>query len=282
MRPTMFAVCLAGLLVAAGGAAVVAEEPDCSEFSLHGISPGMPMHKVWKVLNEKGARAMIRDPTGAMRASEHYRRGRSVLYVEYDGTHVRRSRVVVVRTRTPRAPNDPVDPQQSLLDRFGPPALGEADDGGMIWVDPRCRVRVASRLNEVSEWWRPAPTEFEIELQAVEEVLVSGELIAVTDSPAGSETIPPKRIPSPSVSTEFPVNALESGLAGRVLLEAVVRRDGSVGDLKVVEASPRGAGFELAALKVVRRWRYTPAQRNGEAVEARIKVVIEFDPESSR
>ncbi len=274
MRATLRAVWLTGLLVTASGMIVAGQEPNCSEFSLLGIAPGMPMHKVWKVLGEKGAQAVIRDPTGAIRASEQYRRGRSTLYVEYDGTHVRRSRVVVVRSRTPRSPDDSVDPQQSLLERFGRPASGHSDDGGMIWINPRCRVRVESRLNEVSEWWRPAPTEFEIELQSAEGTAVA--------SPTVSGSIPPRRIQSSSIPVEFPAQALEAGLAGRVLLEAVVGRDGSVGALKVVEASPPGVGFERAALKVVRRWRYTPAREDGEAVEARIRVVVEFDPESTR
>ncbi len=274
MRLTIFAVCLTGMLIASAGASSAAQEPECSEFLLHGISPGMPMHKVWKVLGERGAQVMIRDPSGAMRASERYRRGGSILYVEYDGTHVRRSGVVVVRTRAPQASDDPGDLQQSLLDRFGPPASVGSDDEGTVWIDPRCRIRVESRLKEVSEWWRPAPTEFEVELKAAEQASIA--------LPAESEQVPPRRISSSSVPVEFPAHARKAGLAGRVLLEAVVRRDGSVGALKVVEASPPGVGFERAARKVVRRWRYTPARQGGLAVEARIRVVVEFDPESIR
>jgi TonB family protein len=48
-----------------------------------------------------------------------------------------------------------------------------------------------------------------------------------------------------------------------------------VSDITVAGAEPAGV-FEAAALSAVRRWRYEPVQRNGQAVEQRAKLRIRF------
>ena len=78
-----------------------------------------------------------------------------------------------------------------------------------------------------------------------------------------------------SFAPEYPNAAREQGTAGWVDLIFTVRTDGSVGDVTVAGADPAGI-FESAAMVAVRKWRYEPMQREGRAVEQRVRVRISF------
>ncbi len=62
-----------------------------------------------------------------------------------------------------------------------------------------------------------------------------------------------------------------------VILEAVIRTDGTVGDICVVRADKRSLGFPRSAVDAVRRWRYKPATRDGQIMEVTIPITITFD-----
>lgn len=59
------------------------------------------------------------------------------------------------------------------------------------------------------------------------------------------------------VQPRYPARALERRVDGRVELMFTVRPDGSVADLRVVDAAPAGV-FDQAALQAARRWRFAP------------------------
>ena len=69
---------------------------------------------------------------------------------------------------------------------------------------------------------------------------------------------------------EYPPLAKMTHTEGTVRLEAVINRDGTVQDLKVVAGHPL---LVKAALDAVSSWRYEPTRLNGQPVE----VVMEFD-----
>jgi protein TonB len=56
----------------------------------------------------------------------------------------------------------------------------------------------------------------------------------------------------------YPSIAETRGIEGRVVLSITIMPDGSVRDVRVVSASPRGY-FEDAAVRAVQRWRYRPS-----------------------
>jgi TonB family protein len=78
-----------------------------------------------------------------------------------------------------------------------------------------------------------------------------------------------------NVSPEYPTLARERGTSGWVDVEFTVRSDGTVSDITVAGAEPAGV-FEQAALSALRKWRYEPIQRNGQAVDQRAKLRIRF------
>ena len=75
---------------------------------------------------------------------------------------------------------------------------------------------------------------------------------------------------------EYPLIARRMGMEGVVLLSVLVRRDGDVGDIDLQQSSGFPA-LDDAALRTVRsRWRFVPARKDGEPVDARVTVPIRF------
>ena len=53
-----------------------------------------------------------------------------------------------------------------------------------------------------------------------------------------------------------------------------MRRDGSVGDVRVMQGL--GSGLDERAVAAVRQWRFDPARRKGVAVDVIVEVAVEF------
>lgn len=62
----------------------------------------------------------------------------------------------------------------------------------------------------------------------------------------------------------------------QVILQAIVDTDGSVGDVRVIRCNNPGKGFERAAKRAVRRWRFDPATKDGKPVAVYFTVVVDF------
>jgi TonB family protein len=73
---------------------------------------------------------------------------------------------------------------------------------------------------------------------------------------------------------DYTEDARRRGLEGDVVLEIVVRRDGSVGSVKVLQGL--GSGLNDRATQAVRQWRFAPAQHLGTPVDVIVEVAVEF------
>lgn len=76
------------------------------------------------------------------------------------------------------------------------------------------------------------------------------------------------------VRPEFTEEARRQGISGDVILEIVVRADGSVGDVKVLQGL--GGGLNRNAVDAVRQWRFSPAKRHGAPVDVMVEVSVAF------
>ena len=76
------------------------------------------------------------------------------------------------------------------------------------------------------------------------------------------------------VRPEYTDEARRMGVEGDVVLEIIVRSDGTVGDIKVVQGL-RG-GLDRRAIDAVRQWRFAPARRHGTPVDVVVEVAVEF------
>jgi protein TonB len=88
----------------------------------------------------------------------------------------------------------------------------------------------------------------------------------------------PALIESSRVPPRYPDLARQSGVQGKVLLQAVIRKDGTVGNINVLESTVVRLGFDEAAVDAVSRWRYKPGLQNGKPVDVSVTILVDFSP----
>jgi TonB family protein len=103
------------------------------------------------------------------------------------------------------------------------------------------------------------------------------------DSPSGPIAVAgvegvtfPERLAEHYVRPVYPRAARRAKVGGTVYLDVIVRDDGTVGEITVVDSTRTGIGFEEAAIAAVKRWRYRPAMRGRQPVDASVLVRIDF------
>jgi TonB family protein len=88
----------------------------------------------------------------------------------------------------------------------------------------------------------------------------------------GSGVEPPRLLRE--VRADYTDEARRANIEGEVELEIVVRRDGSVGDVKIIRGL-RG-GLSERAVQAVRQWRFAPGRMKGVPVDVVVEVGVEF------
>jgi TonB family protein len=63
------------------------------------------------------------------------------------------------------------------------------------------------------------------------------------------------------VVPQYPVVMQSAGIPGTVVLDAIIHRDGSIGEITVLQSS--SPAFTQAAIAAVRQWQYTPIPYEG-------------------
>jgi protein TonB len=87
-------------------------------------------------------------------------------------------------------------------------------------------------------------------------------------------------VTTPKVTKEVRVgytpDALRTKVEGSVVLEAVVRTDGTVGEVRVVRSLDRRYGLDNEAAKAMKQWLFRPGQKDGVAVPVIVEVEMTF------
>jgi len=117
----------------------------------------------------------------------------------------------------------------------------------------------------------PLPPDVEFLIGVPEPPPPSGPLLAGV-----GDVTNPELIPESKVEPEYPELARVARLEGNVILQAIIRADGTVGDVQVLRTNRPQMGFEEAAISAVREWMYKPALQNGRPVEVYFTVFVEF------
>lgn len=79
------------------------------------------------------------------------------------------------------------------------------------------------------------------------------------------------RVPPP-----YPYQARERGIEGVVQVKLLVNADGTVGQVQILDARPKGV-FEDAVMKSVPHWKFNPGKVEGKAVTAWVVTAVRFD-----
>jgi protein TonB len=69
---------------------------------------------------------------------------------------------------------------------------------------------------------------------------------------------------------------MRAKVQGTVLLECIVRPDGSVGDVQVLRSLDPTFGLDQEAIKAAKAWRFTPGTRLGEPVSVYVTIELQF------
>jgi len=78
------------------------------------------------------------------------------------------------------------------------------------------------------------------------------------------------------VKPAYTSDAMRAKVQGTVLLQCVVRPDGSVSDIQVLRSLDSVFGLDQEAIKAARQWRFAPGTRMGQAVPVQITIELTF------
>ena len=91
---------------------------------------------------------------------------------------------------------------------------------------------------------------------------------------------PGNGVTMPTVLTEvkpsYTAEAMRAKVQGAVMVEAIVREDGSVGQVRIVRSLDRTFGLDEEALRAVKNWRFRPGQRQGRNVAVIVEIELTF------
>jgi TonB family protein len=78
------------------------------------------------------------------------------------------------------------------------------------------------------------------------------------------------------VKPNYTAEALEEQISGAVWMEIVIEKDGTVGDVAVVESLDPVYGLDQSAIQAVKQWRFKPASLDGQPVRMIATVEMTF------
>jgi TonB family protein len=85
---------------------------------------------------------------------------------------------------------------------------------------------------------------------------------------------PSTEVPENKVLPEYPAMALQRNVQGRVVLKAMIGKDGRLQNVRLVGPPSLLSGPVLEAVK---EWRYLPRYQNGVPVEVETQITIDFE-----
>lgn len=128
---------------------------------------------------------------------------------------------------------------------------------------------------------QPGNNSVHVDLRPIEPPSVAaevggGEVAANVTSPAAERiqiSSDASRVVSSPVRPSYPMLARQMKVQGRVILQALIGRDGIIQNLRVVSGPPILAS---AAEDAVRQWHFKPHLQGNEAVETEAKITVNF------
>ena len=77
------------------------------------------------------------------------------------------------------------------------------------------------------------------------------------------------------VKPNYPESAMRERVQGNVTLEAVVKKDGTVGEVTVKK--PLHPELDEEAVKAMKKWEFRPGTKDGKAVDVAVDVEMTFN-----
>jgi TonB family protein len=110
-------------------------------------------------------------------------------------------------------------------------------------------------------------------------VWLAGTVIAVraqdqeVSKPGSGVTLPK---PVHEEKPQYTKEAMAAGIQGSVLLNVVVQKDGTVGQVDIARSLDKMYGLDESAIKAARGWRFEPGTKDGKAVAVLVTIELTF------
>ena len=99
--------------------------------------------------------------------------------------------------------------------------------------------------------------------------------------PEIAEAVPGSLIQFPKPLTNpkprYTADAMRARISGKIVMQAVVLPDGTVGDVQIVQALDPRSGLDDEAVETVRKWTFSPGTRDGQPVAVRVVIELDFN-----
>jgi len=99
---------------------------------------------------------------------------------------------------------------------------------------------------------------------------MASSLVILADGPDFDVRPVPIKTPPP----EYPSQLRREGITGVVAVKALIDETGSVTECTVVKST--NPGFDEAAMEALKKWKFKPAQKDGNPVKAKLIIPIQF------
>jgi len=85
-------------------------------------------------------------------------------------------------------------------------------------------------------------------------------------------------LPTPirEVKASYTAAAVQAGIEGTVLTDAVVLADGKVGEVTVTQSLDKEHGLDTQAVEAVKQWLFKPGTKDGKPVAVRVTIEMTF------
>jgi TonB family protein len=87
---------------------------------------------------------------------------------------------------------------------------------------------------------------------------------------------PPKLVPESYVLPEYPEAARKDGASGKVILEVMVKKDGTPGRISVTQGVEGYPALAENAIEAVSQWTFKPATKGGKPIDMAVAIPVAF------
>jgi periplasmic protein TonB len=91
---------------------------------------------------------------------------------------------------------------------------------------------------------------------------------------SGGSVTPPRLVKD--VKPSYTAAAFRAKIQGTVAMEAVVERDGTVGEIRVTHSLDREFGQDDEAVRSLKQWRFKPGTKDGVPVPVLVEIEMSF------
>jgi TonB family protein len=77
------------------------------------------------------------------------------------------------------------------------------------------------------------------------------------------------------VEPQYTQAARPAGLTGKVVMQVVIKKDGTVDIVRIVQGL--GLGLTDSAIDAIKQWKFIPGHKDGQAVDVALNLEVNFN-----